>query len=179
MTTTKILLLENENSYNEIISNSKTAFSNGQVLISKLDKLGLTVESVNDWEAIELEFIKDFPKAPLTFNLQANGIETEFRDAEAFYVKHRHALRFEPITDEQIEEIRESQRIYTTNENQVRAIELFNTIKDSLLKLKDLGVVLDLNKTYLINRVLIGDDRESPALKVDPTALYHTVINLK
>ena len=67
----------------------------------------------------------------------------------------------------------------TDKPKQIEAIELFNTVKDSLLKLKDLGVVLDLNKTYLINRVLIGDDRESPALKVDPTALYHTVINLK
>ena len=179
MTTTKILLLENEIISDEIIQDARRAFSNGQVLISKLDKLGLTVESVNDWEAIELEFIKDFPKAPLTFNLQANGIETEFRDAEAFYVKHRHALRFEPITDEQIEEIKESQRVYADKPKQIEAIELFNTVKDSLLKLKDLGVVLDLNKTYLINRVLIGDDRESPALKVDPTALYHTVINLK
>lgn len=175
----KILLHENTNAYNELITNAKNAYSNGKTLLSMLDKLGLTVESVNDWAAIEQEFIKDYPKAPLTFNLQANGIETEYREAEAFYLKHRLQMSFEPLTDEQIENIKESQRVYTTNEKQIEAIELFTTIKDSLLKLKDLGVVLDLNKTYIVSKVLIGDHRESPALKVDPTALYHTVINLK
>lgn len=175
----KILLHENANAYNEIIANAKNAYINGKTLLSMLDKLGLTVESVNDWAAIEQEFTKDYPKAPLTFNLQANGIETEYREAEAFYLKHRQRLSFEPITDEQIESIKESQRVYTTNEKQIEAVNLFNTIKDNLLKLKDLGVVLDLNKTYIVSKVLIGDHRESPALKIDPTALYHTVINLK
>ena len=175
----RILLKENENSYNEIISNSKTAYSNGKTLLSMLDKLGLTVSKVDSWQLIEQEFTKDYPKASLTFNLQANGIETEFRDAEAFYLKHRLQMSFGPLTDEQIENIKESQRVYATTESQIKAIELFNTVKDSLLKLKDLGVPMDLNKTYLINRVLIGDHRENPPLKIDSTALYHNLINLK
>ena len=176
----KILLKENEIISDEIIQDARRAFSNGQTLLSMLAKLGLIVESVNDWtEQVEQHFMTPFPKAPLTFSLQAEGIETEYREVEAYYLKHRHALRFEPVTQIEIEQIRESQRIYTTNENQVRAIELFNTIKDSLLELKNMGVPMDLNKTYLINRILVGDERESPALKVDTTALYHTVINLK
>lgn len=175
----RILLKENENSYKEIISNAKKAYSNGITLLSMLDKLGLTIDSVNDWQSIEQEFTKDYPKAPLTFNLQANGIESEYRDAEGFYQKNRLQMSFEPVTESQISDIKESQRVYTANEKQIEAIELFNTIKDSLLKLKDLGVVLDLNKTYIVSKVLIGDHRESPALKIDPTALYHTVINLK
>lgn len=175
----KILLHENTNAYNELISNAKNAYSNGKTLLSMLAKLGLTVESVNDWAAIEQEFKKDYPKAPLTFNLQANGIETEYRETEAYYLKHRYQMRFAPLTPIEIEAIKEEQRVYATTESQIRAIELFNTIKDNLLELKDLGVVLDLNKTYLINRVLIGDDRLSPALTVEPKALYHTVINLK
>ena len=85
----RILLKENENSYNEIIANEKIAYSNGKTLLSMLDKLGLTVSKVDSWQLIEQEFTKDYPKASLTFNLQANGIETEFRDAEAFYLKHR------------------------------------------------------------------------------------------
>lgn len=175
----KILLSENANAYNEIIANEKIAYSNGKTLLSMLDKLGLTIDSVNDWGAIELEFKKAFPRASLQFNIDANGITEQYREAEAFYLKHRHALRFGPLTDEQIENIKESQRVYTTNEKQIEAIELFNTVKDSLLRLKELGVPMDLNKTYLINRVLIGDHRESPALKVDSTALYHNLINIK
>lgn len=175
----RILLKENEASSNEMIQNSKKAYSNGKTLLSMLDKLGLKVESVNDWQSIEQHFMTPFPKAPLTFNLQAEGIETEFRETEAYYLKHRLQMSFEPVTESQILDIKESQRVYTTNEKQIEAIELFTTIKDSLLKLKDLGVVLDLNKTYIVSKVLIGDHRESPALKVDPTALYHTVINLK
>lgn len=175
----RILLKENANSYNEIIANAKNAYSNGKTLLSMLDKLGLTVDSVNEWGAIEVQFTKDYSKSPLAFNLQANGIETEYREAEAFYLKHRHALRFEPFTDEQIEEIKEAQRVYADKPKQIEAIELFNTVKDSLLKLKELGVSIDVNKTYLINRVLIGDERQKPALTLDPTALYHTIINLK
>lgn len=175
----KILLHENTNAYNELISNAKNAYSNGINLISKLDKLGLTVSKVENWEAIELEFKKDYPKASLQFNIDANGITEQYREAEAFYLKHRLQMSFEPITESQILEIKESQRVYATTEKQIEAIELFNTVKDSLLKLKDLGVILDLNKTYLVSKVLIGDPRESPALKVDPTDLYHTVINLK
>lgn len=176
---TRILLNENIAASNEIIANAKNAYSNGITLLSMLDKLGLTVESVNDWAAIEQEFIKDYPKAPLTFNLQANGIETPYREAEAFYTKHRHALRFEPFTDEQIEATKENQRVYADRPNQIEAFELFNTVKDSLLRLQEIGVKIDVNKTYLINRVLIGDDRQKPALKIDPAAMYHTLVNLK
>ena len=168
----KILLKENEIISDEIIQNARIAYSNGQVLISKLNKLGLTVSKVENWEVIELEFKKDYPKATIQFNIDANGITEQYREAEAFYLKHRLQMSFEPFTQIEIEQIRESQMIYTTNENQVIAIELFNTIKDSLL-------VLDLNKTYIVSKVLIGDNRESPALKLDTTALYHTVINLK
>lgn len=175
----RILLKENANSYNEIIANKKQDFANGQILIKMLAKLGLTVSKVENWEAIELEFKKDYPKANIQFNIDANGITEQYREAEAFYLKHRLQMSFEPITESQISDIKESQRVYTTNEKQIEAIELFNTIKDSLLKLKDLGVVLDLNKTYIVSKVLIGDHRESPALKVEPTALYHSVINLK
>jgi hypothetical protein len=176
---TRILLNENTAASNEIIANAKTAYSNGKSLILMLDKLGLTVSKVDSWQLIEQEFIKDYPKSPLTFNLQANGIETPYREAEAFYLKQRHALRFEPFTEEQIEAIKEEQRVYADQLNQIEAFELFSTVKDSLLRLKELGVSMDLNKTYLINRVLIGDDRQKPALKIDPKAMYHTLVNLK
>jgi hypothetical protein len=179
MNTNRILLNENTAASNEIIANEMAAANNGKTLLSMLDKLGLTVESVNDWAAIEQEFKKDYPKAPLTFNLQANGIENEYREAEAFYTKHRHALRFEPFTDEQIEAIKENQRVYADQPNQIEAFELFNTVKDSLLRLQEIGVKIDLNKTYLVNRVLIGDERQKPALKIDPKAMYHTLVNLK
>lgn len=175
----RILLKENEASSNEIIANAKNAYSNGITLLSMLDKLGLTLSKVENWEAIESSLMTDYPKATIQFNIDANGITEQYREAEAFYLKHRQRLSFEPITDEQIESIKESQRVYATTESQIKTIELFNTVKDSLLKLKDLGVVLDLNKTYIVSKVLIGDHRESPALKIDPTALYHTVINLK
>ncbi len=175
----KILLSENANSYNEIIANAKNAYSKGKALLLMLDKLGLTVSKVDSWQQIEQEFKKDYPKASIQFNIDANGITEQYRETEAFYNQYRLQMSFEPITESQISDIKESQRVYTTNEKQIEAIELFTTIKDSLLRLKEIGVVLDLNKTYIVSKVLIGDHRESPALKVDPTALYHTVINLK
>ena len=176
----KILLKENEIISDEIIQNARIAYSNRQVLISKLNNLGLTVNSVTDWtEQVENHFKQGFSNAPIKFNIDALGITDQYLEVEAFYLKNQYQMRFVPVTDEQIEEIKESQRVYATTESQIEAIELFNTIKDNLLKLKDLGVVLDLNKTYLISRVLIGDDRLSPALTVEPTALCQTVLNLK
>ena len=175
----RILLKENEASSNEMIQNSKNAYSNGKTLISMLDKLGLQVESVNDWAAIEQEFKKDYPRASLKFNIDANGITEQYGEAETFYLKHRLQMSFEPFTDEQIEAIKENQRVYADQPNQIEAFELFNTVKDSLLRLQEIGVKIDLNKTYLVNRVLIGDERQKPALKIDPKAMYHTLVNLK
>lgn len=176
---TRILLSENANSYNELIAAKKQDFANGQKLISMLDKIGLKVDIVSDWQIIEQEVKKDYPKAPLTFNLQANGLETEYREAEAFYMKNKHRMSFEPLTDEKIESIKEQQRKYTSNEKQNEAIELFKTVTESLLRLKDLGVSINPDKTYLVSRVIVGDQREKPSIKIDPKALYETVINLK
>lgn len=175
---TKILIKENTAAINEIIANERSAASNGRTILAMLDKLGLTLDTVSEWATIEQEFTKDYPKGTLLFNLQANGIETEYRDAEAFYLKNRHALRFTALTDAEIESIKESQRVYAAG-SQIQAIELFNTIKDSLLKLKELGVPVNLNKTYLVSKVLIGDERLQDPLSIDPTTLYHDLINLK
>ena len=175
---TKILIKENVAVSNEIIANERSAANNGKTLLSMLDKLGLTLDTVSDWGAIEQEFTKDYPKASLTFNLQANGIETAYRNAEAFYLKNRHALRFTAVTDGEIESIKESQRVYAAG-SQIEAIELCNKIKDSLLKLKELGVPINLNKTYLVSKVLIGDERLQDPLVIDPKTLYQDLINLK
>lgn len=175
----KIILKENESVSNEIINNAKTAISNGKKLISMLDRLGLTVvDEVSDWQAISDKFTKDYPKATLTFNLKANGIEGPYREAEAFYLKHRHALRFETLTEAEIEAIKEEHRVYAAG-SQIEAIELFNTVKDSLLRLQEMGVKLDLNHIYDISKVFRYDPRQKPAVTIEPTALYHNLINLK
>ncbi len=176
---TKILLNENTTAYNEVIANAKQYYSNGKTLLTMLEKLGLTFDSLNDWEVVERELSKDFPKATLKFNLQALGIEALYIEAETFYLKHRHTLSFEPLTDDQAEAIREKQRVYADKESQIEAFELFNTVKDSLLKLQALGIAINIDKTYLVSRVLIGDSREKPPLKLDKTALFHALINLK
>lgn len=179
MNTTKILLKENEIFYNARIADEQKAYSNGRTILSMLDKLGLKVESLTDWAAIEQELIKDFPKAPLTFNLQANGIETEYREAEAFYLKHRYNLRFKQLTDEEIEGIKEANRVYATTEKQLEVVGIFERIVNDLNRLKELGAKIDENKTYLVSRVLHGYILQKPFIKVDKEHLYHTVINLK
>lgn len=53
MSTTKILLKENEIIANEIIANARIAYSNGRTILSMLDKIGLKVDTVTDWSEIE------------------------------------------------------------------------------------------------------------------------------
>lgn len=175
----KILIKENQVISNEAISIEKQNYSNGKTLLQMLDKLGLTLTSVNDWGAIEREFTKDYPKASLTFNLQANGIESDYRAAEAFYVKNQHRLRFEPLTDEQAEAIREKHRVYASTEKQIEAHGLLSEITDKLNRLIELGVNVDVNKTYLVNRVFEGDPRQKPAIQMNQRSLSELLINLK
>lgn len=174
----KILITENTAASNEIIANEKAAANNGKTLLSMLDKLGLTVDSVNGWATIEQEFRKDYPKADLNFNLRANGLETEYRDAEAFYLKNRHTLRFTAVTDGEIESIKESQRVYATG-NQIKVHALINEITDKLNNLQSLGVDINQDKVYLLNRVFEGDPRATPKIKVNSTNLTSLLINLK
>ena len=179
MSTTKILLKENEIIANEIIANARIAYSNGRTILSMLDKIGLKVDTVTDWSEIEAQFTKDFPKATLTFNLQALGIETEYREAEAFYLKHRYTLRFTHVTDEEIEGIKEANRVYATTEKQIEIVQIFERMVNDLNRLKELGAKIDENKTYLVSRVLNGYILQKPFVMIDKEQLYHTVINLK
>lgn len=175
----RILLLENEAISNEIIANAKKAYSNGINLISKLDKLGLTVSKVENWQQIEQYFMTDYPKASLLFNLQANNIEGEYKEAEAFYLKHRLSITFEQITESEIENIKEKQRLYADRPNQLEAIKLLNTVNESLSRLIELGIRINVNSVHLVSPILEGDMRTKPPLKINQRYLVGAIRDLK
>lgn len=176
---TKILIKENAAASNERIANAKKAYSNGRTILSMLEKLGLKMDSVNEWQPIEDYFRTDYPKAPLKFNLEANGIETEYREVEAFYLKYRHALRFEPVTDQEIEDIKEKSRIYTTNDKQIEAYELFHRIAADLTCLKALKVHIEVGKIHTVTRVLAGHWSDNPPIQINQRELADTLMDLK
>lgn len=175
----RILLLENEVISNEIIANGKQNYQNGRTLITMLDKLGLTVSKVENWQQIEQHFMTDYPKASLLFNLQANNIESEYKEAEAFYLKHRLSIIFEQITESEIENIKEKQRLYADRPNQIEAIELLNTVNKNLTRLIELGVRIDVNAVHLVSPILAGDMRTKPPLKINQRYLVGAIRDLK
>lgn len=175
----KILLKENEVIYNEVIYNEKQQFENGKTLLRLLAKIGIVKTELTNWSEIESLVSVDYPKATIQFNIDANGITEQYREAEAFYLKHYQRLSFEPITPEQIEAIKEKHRIYATTEEQLEAYALINTVVDSLNRLIDLGIDINVNKTYLVNRSIDGDLREKPPLKVNQSHLTETLMYLK
>lgn len=175
----RILLKENEVNYNDVIYNEKQQFENGKTLLRLLAKIGIEKTEVTNWSEIESLVKVPFPLANIQFNIDSQGITTGYRSAEEFYLKHYQRLSFEPITAEQIEAIKEKHRIYATTEKQLEAHALINTVVDSLNRLIELGIDINVNKAYIVNRAFDGDLREKPPLKVNQSHLTETLIYLK
>jgi hypothetical protein len=178
-TNTKILLKENANISNEKITNATNAYNNGIKLLQKLEAIGLKLDSVTDWDEIVKHFTAEYPKAPKKLSLELSGVLDEFTDAENFYLTHKGRLRYEPITDQEIESIKENSRQYATSEKQIEVHGLVHEITDKLNKLNSLGIKLDANKIYLLNRVFDGDLRQNPILNVNQRELSNLLIDLK
>lgn len=175
----RILLKENEVIYNEVIYNEQQQFENGKTLLRLLAKIGIEKTEVTNWSEIESLVSVDYPKATIQFNIDANGITEQYRESEAFHLKHYQRLSFEPITPEQIEAIKEKHRIYATTEKQIEVHGLVNTVVDSLNRLIELGMDINVNKAYIVNRAFYGDLREKPPLKVNQSHLTETLMYLK
>jgi hypothetical protein len=175
----KILLSEMPAFANELIQLEQLKYNNGRTILKMLNRIGLSVSEIDNWQAIEQEFTKDYQKATLQFNLQVNGIETEYREAEAFYLKNRNVMTFEEVTPEQIEDIRENCRVYADSPAQILAHGLITTVVESLNRLDQLGVKFDFATIYEVSRLFEGDTRATPKLKVNQKTLVSTLVNLK
>lgn len=131
-----ILLSENNAAADSAINQKQASYKAGKFVLAGLAKLGLQLESVKDWETeVVPHFKTEFPNSTLDFNLDSRGIKEEFRALEAFYNKNRGGLSFVVPTAEELENIRESYRVYAT-EKQIEALEVVERIANDLNKLK-------------------------------------------
>ena len=175
----RILLKENEVTYNEVIYNEQQQFENGKTLLRLLAKIGIVKTELTNWSEIESLVKVHFPLGTIQFNIDAQGITTEYREAEAFYLKHYQRLSFEPIKPEKIEAIKEKHRIYATSEKQIEVHGLVNTVVDSLNRLIELGMDINQDKIYMLNTAFEGDWRANPRLKVNQSQLTGVLTYLK
>lgn len=175
----KILLKENELSYNEMIKAENQKINNGKTLLANLAKLGLNLSSVENWQIVESHFLQPFPKANLTFNLHAAGIEKEYRDLEAFYLKNSYNLRFDPITEEEQETIREQHRIYANSPQQLKAHSLIHSIVDNFNELQKLGVSLNGAGIREVHRVFVYSLLDEDKFQIRPDALINIIQSIK
>ena len=163
--TKRILLKENESRANVEIKEYSDAYEKGKRLLAMLKNLGYEVQRVDNWETVEQHFTKDYPKATLSFNLNANGIEAEYLAAKDFH--HRGGLSFEALTVDKQEAIREKNRIYAETDKQIEAYNLMHRITDDLNKLESLGVKMVYSQSYLIDKVFSYDWRRPDLLKTE------------
>lgn len=175
----KILLKENKAAIAETLANQNTGYANGSILLQKLKNIGLELKSVSDWQKVEQHFKAQFPNATLDFNLEAQGISTPYYEAKEIFDRNRYLIRFNPVTDAEIEQIKEKYRVYTSTPKQVEVHNLVHGIIDNLNRLKELGINIDVSKAYLINPAFDGDWRDTPPMKVNTRELNSQIINLK
>lgn len=140
----KTLLKENNAAAESAINQKQLGYKNGVQLLAGLAKLGLELESVNDWEADVVPYFRTgFPNSTIDFNLDSRGIKDEFRALEVFYNKNRGGMSFVAPTADELEAIREKYRVYAT-EKQIEALEVVERIKNDLNSLKvDFGFTLN------------------------------------
>ena len=179
----KILLSQNDFLINEAIKHEAEKLQTLNRLPAFLKPFGLDAGEVKklSWNAID-NLIKDtflFPKATEEHNLNCLGLAKEFHDLKEFHRLNNWAFDAKILAQEDKDAIIEKYRIYTSNENQNEAVEIFERIVKDLNRLKELNVPIDIDKTYLVSRVLIGSYGGNPPLKVEPKALYDNVIKLK
>lgn len=179
MKNNRILLSENEAAANELIQYNEIKVANGKTLLSKLDKMGLTLTSVSDWKLeVEQPLSKQFPNASITFNVQSAGIDEEYISAKNFFEKNQSIISFEEFTEEQAEAIREEQRHYAESPQQLKAYGLMQTVVDSLLRLSELGVKLNLDELYQVSYLFTGGNRHAP-LQVNKREQISVLMKLK
>ena len=179
----KILLSQNDFLINEAIKHEAEKLQTLNRLPAFLKPFGLDAGEVKElsWNEID-NLIKDtflFPKATEEHNLNCLGLAKEFHDLKEFHRLNNWAFDAKILAQEDKDAIIEKYRIYTSNENQNEAVEIFERIVKDLNRLKELNVPIDIDKTYLVSRVLIGSYGGNPPLKVEPKALYDNVIKLK
>ena len=176
----KILLSQNNFLINDAIKHEAEKLQTLNRLPAFLKPFGLDAGEVKklSWNEID-NLIKDtflFPNATEEHNLNCLGLAKEFHDLKEFHRLNNWAFDAKILTQEDKDAIVEKYRIYTSNEKQNEAIHLFNTVKDSLLRLKELGIDIDLSKAYLLSRVFAHE--VGTPLKIDVNQLQNKVINL-
>lgn len=178
-TVKKILLKDNKEIAESIINAANVNYNNAKTLLSKLSKIGLDLDSVNDWtNEVEAEFRKDYPKADLDFCLSANGIKDQYREAEAFYLNNINALSFEALTDEQENVIREKNRQYAQTDTQIESYQLAHDIVNGLNRLKDLGIHIEASYAINLSPIFVQESRGGK-IEIYAKNLNDAILNLK
>lgn len=149
----RILLKEDTARFNNSISELKEAYSKGVELLKILNTdLGLNLKAVKDWQTdVIAPLTTDYPKAKLEFNLQANGLETAYNEALTLY--NKQGFRFESVSSEQIDEIREACTQYATTPQQIEAYHIIHNVVKEMDRLKELGFIRNYDNLYLVDRV--------------------------
>ncbi|RTY97603.1 hypothetical protein EKM02_13440 [Flavobacterium sp. RSP49] len=163
----RILLKENENLAQSIIELEQNQATNWGKVDNLLNECGLNVQNITSWTDIDSLLLKDFqfPKATIEFNLDALGIRTQYEQAKKIYYDNLRGTQYAiEVTAERIEEIKEEQRVYVTNQNQIDVIAYAEKLVESVNKLNSLGIRIDVNGILDCSTLFKSEARGSVAV---------------
>jgi len=167
---TRILLETNEKLVKQITADSENSYSKGLQLLKMLSQLGYEAESIESWAKVEQHFIQDYPKATLTFNLQANGVnETLYLEAKAFH--HAGGLSFTALTDLEKETIAEKHRVHAETADQIEVFNLIEATIANFNRLDQLNVKMSFSELYATSRIF-SYDRSRPGERLQANKDY-------
>ena len=179
----KILLSENKVLIEAAFEHEKAKMQTLSKLPALLKPFGLEAGEAKQlsWLALESK-IKDtflFPNATEEHNLNCMGLAKEFHDLKEYYRLSTWAFDAKNLSEEDNEAIREKYRIYTSNDTQNSIHALVDTVVNSLNKLTEMGVIINADQLYNVNRIFEGDNRLTPSVRTNQKYLSDTLIRLK
>ena len=174
----KILLDDRTEMGNNVIAELSQSYENGKKMLLLLQAIGIDKSEINDWQEIENLCKENFPKATLQFNIEANGIEKQYKEAESFYLKHKGALTYEPMSEEEKEINREELRIYAETPQQIEAYGIIMQTIENFNRLAKLGININFSNSHILNPVFERGSDITPQMQVNKRHLVSVLRNL-
>ena len=172
------LLNENQKISNVKIQHQKEAYEAGQNFLKLLKPLG--IDTFTTWQKIKDKLNEPFPNASLLFNIQSQGLEQTFNEAEKHYNKYNSSImRFEAVTDEEIEQIKEDAKVYTVNDVQNEAFEVLDRVAADLSRLNGLGLNIHTEDIRNLHRLFEVDNRAKQTVAINQRNLKDYIPQLK
>lgn len=179
-----ILIKENELIISETLKNEVLKLEISEKLPALVKPFLPTLDSATimglSWDELH-KLIKDsfqFPNASDQFNLDSRGLGKAYEDLKDFHRVNQWTFNAKPLTAKMIEAIKESNRVYTTNETQNEAYKLAHSLVVDLRRAVELKLIPSIDDIYNY-RSALRISRYTGDLEVNIEHISNILVHLK